>query len=229
VTEGQARLLVNLTDYLDTGLFLDHRKVRMHIGDSTRGSRFLNLFCYTGAATVHAALGGARYTTSVDLSATYLDWARKNFAANGLSEQRHRLERADALTWLEENEQKFDLIFVDPPTFSNSKRTDADFDIQRDHIRLLEACADHLTDTGLIIFSNNRHKFELASELQGTFKIEDRTAWSRDPDFERARHKRHCWFLQAVLPRPQRRSRPTLARKPATPWANAVVRKTQTQ
>lgn len=227
VNEGQARLLVNLTDYLDTGLFLDHRKVRMHIATLARGSRFLNLFCYTGAATVHAALGGARFSTSVDLSGTYLDWARKNFAANGLSEQRHRLERADVMSWLEQNDQTFDLIFVDPPTYSNSKSIDADFDIQRDHVRVLKTCAQHLTDDGVLIFSNNSHKFELAPELHGTFKIEDRTAWSREPDFERARHRRHCWFMRPVLPRTQQRARPARTTKPASPWAGAAVRQPQ--
>ncbi len=126
VTEGAARLWVNLHDYLDTGLFLDHRPTRMLIGELARGRHFLNLFCYTGAATVHAALGGAASTTSLDLSATYLDWAGRNLALNGIAQggpwQAHKLVRADGREWVKTQRRKFDLIFLDPPTFSASKR-----------------------------------------------------------------------------------------------------------
>ena len=136
IEEAGAKLLVNLTDYLDTGLFLDHRPLRLRLRQEAQGKRFLNLFCYTGAATVQAAVGGARSTTSVDLSRTYLDWARRNLALNGFSE-RHRLEQGDVLHWLENDRGEYDLIFVDPPTFSNSKRMEEDFDVQRDHIMLM--------------------------------------------------------------------------------------------
>jgi 23S rRNA (guanine2445-N2)-methyltransferase / 23S rRNA (guanine2069-N7)-methyltransferase len=132
VNEGGVKLLVNLTDYLDTGLFLDHRPMRMRIQREAAGKRFLNLFCYTATATVHAAKGGARSTTSVDLSKTYLDWARRNLSLNGFSE-RNRLEQSDVMAWLEGNRDSYDLIFIDPPTFSNSKRMEGVFDVQRDH------------------------------------------------------------------------------------------------
>ncbi|TVP92988.1 MAG: bifunctional 23S rRNA (guanine(2069)-N(7))-methyltransferase RlmK/23S rRNA (guanine(2445)-N(2))-methyltransferase RlmL, partial [Pseudomonadaceae bacterium] len=135
VQEGAVKLLVNLTDYLDTGLFLDHRPMRLRIAAEASGKRLLNLFCYTASVTVHAAMGGARRTTSVDLSNTYLDWARRNLALNGLSDL-HQLVRADVMQWLGENRDEFDLIFIDPPTFSNSKRMDDVFDVQRDHVTL---------------------------------------------------------------------------------------------
>lgn len=121
VNEGGVKLLVNLTDYLDTGLFLDHRPMRMRIQREAEGKRFLNLFCYTATASVHAAKGGARSTTSVDLSKTYLDWARRNLALNGFSE-RNRLEQGDVMAWLQNATDSYDMIFIDPPTFSNSKR-----------------------------------------------------------------------------------------------------------
>src|SRR5690606_9028004 len=120
VREGSVRLQVNLFDYLDTGLFLDHRPLRLRIADEARDTRFLNLFGYTGAATVHAAAGGARNTTTVDLSATYLQWCADNLAANGLGGARHKLVQADAVQWLEAETAQYDLIFCDPPTFSNS-------------------------------------------------------------------------------------------------------------
>src|SRR5690606_9942629 len=131
VGEEGCRFYVNLRDYLDTGLFLDHRPVRRWIQQNAKGLRFLNLFCYTGAATVHAAKGGARRTTSVDLSGTYINWARRNLTLNGFSEQQHQFIQADCMQWLEESRDRFDLIFLDPPTFSNSKRTDNVLDIQR--------------------------------------------------------------------------------------------------
>ncbi len=139
VMEGRARLLVNLHDYLDTGLFLDHRPLRLRIAREARGKDFLNLVCYTGAATVHAALGGARSTTSVDMSRTYLGWLRKNLANNGLGESGHRLEQADCLGWLQDCDDDYDLVLLDPPSFSNSKRMHASFDVQRDHADLVRA------------------------------------------------------------------------------------------
>ncbi len=137
VQEYNAKLLVNLTDYLDTGLFLDHRIARRMLGEMSRGKDFLNLFCYTGTATVHAGLGGAKSTTSVDMSRTYLEWAEKNLQANQLTGRQHRLMQADCLNWLANADEQFDLIFIDPPTFSNSKRMDGTFDVQRDHVQLI--------------------------------------------------------------------------------------------
>ena len=141
VTEDGLTYVVNLTDYLDTGLFLDQRLTRRLIRQEAGGRRFLNLFAYTGAATVSAVAGGASASTTVDLSATYLDWARRNLQANGIEEgTAHRLIRADALEWVGIDDGQYDLILLDPPTFSNSKRMDrASFDVQRDHADLIRA------------------------------------------------------------------------------------------
>jgi 23S rRNA (guanine2445-N2)-methyltransferase / 23S rRNA (guanine2069-N7)-methyltransferase len=196
VREGDARLLVNLSDYLDTGLFLDHRPVRRKIFEIAQGKRFLNLFCYTATASVQAALGGAKTTTSVDMSHTYLDWARRNFAVNGLSEARNHLLQADCRTWLAECKQEFDLILLDPPTFSNSKRMDDTLDIQRDHIDLIHQSIRLLAPGGLLIFSNNRKRFELDPVLSEIFAVEEVSRWSLDPDFERSPDIHQCWFIR---------------------------------
>jgi 23S rRNA (guanine2445-N2)-methyltransferase / 23S rRNA (guanine2069-N7)-methyltransferase len=196
VREGDARLFINLTDYLDTGLFLDHRPVRLKIAELAHGKRFLNLFCYTATASIHAALGGATSTTSVDLSHTYLEWAKRNFALNGLSEARNHLVQTDCLKWLRECRQRFDLILLDPPTFSNSKRTDDTLDIQRDHIDLINDAMEVLSSDGLLIFSNNKRKFQLDPQVVERYEVEDQTRWSLDPDFERSTHIHQCWFIK---------------------------------
>jgi 23S rRNA (guanine2445-N2)-methyltransferase / 23S rRNA (guanine2069-N7)-methyltransferase len=134
--------------------------MRARIRELARGKRFLNLFCYTGAATVYAAAGGATSTASVDLSGSYLEWAQRNLVLNGFASDAHRLVQADVLAWLAAERGEYDLIFVDPPTFSNSKRAD-DFDVQRDHVKLLLACAARLADGGLLLFSNNFRRFKL--------------------------------------------------------------------
>lgn len=196
VSEGRAKVLVNLFDYLDTGLFLDHRPVRLKIAELAQGKRFLNLFCYTAAASVQAGVGGARYTTSVDLSRTYLQWARRNLALNGLSESRHYTVQADCRQWLKDCEQQFDLILLDPPTFSNSKRMDDVLDVQRDHPALIRDAMRCLSSDGLLIFSNNRQHFRLDEGLHKDYKIEDRTRWSLDEDFAgRQRPIHRCWFI----------------------------------
>ncbi|BCQ38984.1 ribosomal RNA large subunit methyltransferase K/L [Erwinia rhapontici] len=138
VGEFNAKLWVNLTDYLDTGLFLDHRVARKMLGQMSKGKDFLNLFAYTGSASVHAGLGGARSTTTIDMSRTYLEWAERNMRLNGLSGRQHRLMQADCLSWLRDADEQFDLIFIDPPTFSNSKRMEESFDVQRDHLDLMK-------------------------------------------------------------------------------------------
>lgn len=196
VRENTARLLVNLNDYLDTGLFLDHRPVRRKIGEIAGGKRFLNLFCYTATASVHAALGGAKTTTSVDMSQTYLDWARRNFALNGLSEARNHCEQADCRKWLADCTQQFDLILLDPPTFSNSKRMDDTLDIQRDHADLIHQALRLLAPDGLLIFSTNRRRFQLDAVLSELFDVEDVSRWSLDPDFERSPNIHQCWFIR---------------------------------
>lgn len=195
VNEGGVKLLVNLTDYLDTGLFLDHRPMRMRIQREAAGKRFLNLFCYTATATVHAAKGGARSTTSVDLSKTYLDWARRNLALNGYSE-RNRLEQSDVMTWLEGNRDSYDLIFIDPPTFSNSKRMEGVFDVQRDHVQLLDLAMARLAPGGVLYFSNNFRKFQLDEHLMARYVVEEISAQTLDPDFARNNRIHRAWRLQ---------------------------------
>lgn len=195
VSEAGVKLLVNLTDYLDTGLFLDHRPMRVRIQREAAGKRFLNLFCYTATATVHAAKGGARSTTSVDLSRTYLDWARRNLALNGFSE-RNRLEQGDVMAWLEAERESYDLIFIDPPTFSNSKRMEGVFDVQRDHVQLLDLAMARLAPGGVLYFSNNFRKFQLDEHLSARYAVEEITAQTLDPDFARNNRIHRAWKLQ---------------------------------
>ncbi|MEE8057784.1 MAG: bifunctional 23S rRNA (guanine(2069)-N(7))-methyltransferase RlmK/23S rRNA (guanine(2445)-N(2))-methyltransferase RlmL [Pseudomonadales bacterium] len=196
VREGQAKILVNVKDYLDTGLFLDHRPLRLAIAEQAKGQRFLNLFCYTATASVQAALGGATFTDSVDLSSTYLEWAKKNMALNGFSDTQHRMIRADVITWLKTCENRYDLILLDPPTFSNSKKMDETLDIQRDHVALINATMKILSRDGLLIFSNNLRKFKLDGESLAAFSIENKTRWSIDKDFQRSKHIHQCWYIK---------------------------------
>lgn len=196
VREGAARLLVNLSDYLDTGLFLDHRPTRLLLGELAAGKRFLNLFAYSGAASVHAALGGAVSTLTVDMSQTYLDWAKKNLALNGFSGGGHRLERADCLDWLGRAKGEFDLIFLDPPTFSNSKRMEGTFDVQRDHVELLRKTAALLAQDGTLIFSNNNRKFKMDADALPELAIEDITRKTIPRDFERNPRIHNCWRIR---------------------------------
>lgn len=197
INEGRARLLVNLHDYLDTGLFLDHRPLRLRIGREAGGGDFLNLFCYTGSASVHAALGGAHSTTSVDMSNTYLNWLRKNLANNGLDETTNKLVRADCLRWLEQAARaSYDLILLDPPSFSNSSRMDDSFDVQRDHAQLVRLAMGVLRSGGRVYFSNNRRGFSLDTALQEEFLCEDITASTLDPDFQRNRKIHSCWSIR---------------------------------
>jgi 23S rRNA (guanine2445-N2)-methyltransferase / 23S rRNA (guanine2069-N7)-methyltransferase len=195
VRERGLELEVNLFDYLDTGLFLDHRLVRARLRELALGKRFLNLFCYTGSATVNAAAGGAATTTSVDLSATYLEWAGRNLARNGFAGSQHRLVQADSLAWLRAERGEYDLVFVDPPTFSNSKRAD-DFDVQRDHAGLLDACADRLAPGGLIVFSNNFRRFRLDPALQERYLVVDTTPRTIPPDFARDTRVHSCFEIR---------------------------------
>jgi 23S rRNA (guanine2445-N2)-methyltransferase / 23S rRNA (guanine2069-N7)-methyltransferase len=205
VHEGAARLKVNLFDYLDTGLFLDHRPLRMRIAEEADGKRFLNLFCYTGAATVQAAVGGAVTTTSVDLSATYLEWLADNLRGNtyqgrAIGGTRHRIAQADALAWVEADHGEYDLIFCDPPTFSNSKRA-ADFDVQRDHVRLLRAAVARLSRDGMLYFSNNYRRFRIDEAAVSAFAaVEEITAATIPPDFARNPRIHRCWRLQRGVP-----------------------------
>jgi 23S rRNA (guanine2445-N2)-methyltransferase / 23S rRNA (guanine2069-N7)-methyltransferase len=196
VNEGGVKLLVNLTDYLDTGLFLDHRPMRLRIQREAAGKRFLNLFCYTATATVHAAKGGARSTTSVDLSKTYLDWARRNLSLNGFSDKQ-RLQQGDVMAWLEEDRGEYDLIFIDPPTFSNSKRMEGVFDVQRDHVHLLDLAMARLAPGGVLYFSNNFRKFQLDEALGARYQVSEISAETIDPDFARNGKIHRAWRLTA--------------------------------
>ena len=198
VREGSARLRVNLTEYLDTGLFLDHRPIRRRIGKDAKGKRFLNLFCYTGVASVQAALGGATATTSVDLSTTYLEWASQNLVLNAMVGSKHRLVQADAMTWLETDRGQYELIFCDPPTFSNSKRAE-DFDSQRDHVRLLRAAIARLTPDGLLLFSNNNRRFKLDESAVAEFAVASETSGETlDQDFARNPRIHRAWELRRL-------------------------------
>ncbi|WP_010223329.1 bifunctional 23S rRNA (guanine(2069)-N(7))-methyltransferase RlmK/23S rRNA (guanine(2445)-N(2))-methyltransferase RlmL [Pseudomonas donghuensis] len=196
VREGGVKLLVNLTDYLDTGLFLDHRPMRLRIQREAAGKRFLNLFCYTATASVHAAKGGARSTTSVDLSKTYLDWARRNLSLNGFSDK-NRLEQGDVMAWLQACRDEYELIFIDPPTFSNSKRMEGVFDVQRDHVELLDLAVARLAPGGVLYFSNNFRKFQLDENLAERYAVEEISAQTLDPDFARNSKIHRAWKIQA--------------------------------
>jgi len=196
VREGPCRFLVNFTDYLDTGLFLDHRPTRLMIGQLARGQRFLNLFGYTATATVHAALGGASATTTVDMSRTYLDWAERNFSLNGLDATRHQLLRADVVRWLDEPcTDRFGLIFLDPPTFSRSKRMEGALDTQRDHVTLIRKTVELLAPDGVLIFSTNYQRFKLDREALADLNVEDITRRTIPKDFERNPKIHQCFQI----------------------------------
>jgi 23S rRNA (guanine2445-N2)-methyltransferase / 23S rRNA (guanine2069-N7)-methyltransferase len=195
VSEYGCRFLVNLTDYLDTGLFLDHRLIRGKIRDLARGKRFLNLFSYTGAASVYAAKGGAKSTTSVDISKVYSDWAKSNMALNGFSAKKHQFIAADCLEWVKSEKNAYDLILLDPPTFSNSKKMRRTFDVQRDHVPLIHQVTRLLAPDGLLIFSTNYRRFKLDQEALSHLHVEDWTARTIPPDFRRRANIHHCWKI----------------------------------
>ena len=188
VHEGGLKFWVNFRDYLDTGLFLDHRIMRSMLRAWAKDKDFLNLFCYTGSATVYAAAGGARSSVSIDLSNTYLDWAHENLLLNGFRSNAHELHRADCLEWLMDQAAggpRFDLIFVDPPTFSNSKRMDGVLDVQRDHVGMITRSAELLRPGGRLVFSTNYSRFKLDADALSDFAIEDIGAATIPKDFER--------------------------------------------
>lgn len=196
VCEGEATFLVNLNDYLDTGLFLDHRPLRLRIGREAKGKDFLNLFCYTGAATIHAALGEAHSTTSVDLSNTYLNWLNNNLALNNLQSGRHTVIREECQSWLRRTRTRYDLVLLDPPSFSNSRAMSDSFDVQRDHGDLVRSTMAVLRQKGLLYFSNNRRGFTLDPSLPEEFQCEDITASTLPPDFQRNRKIHCCWAIR---------------------------------
>lgn len=196
VDEYGARLLVNFTDYLDTGIFLDHRPVRRRLQELCRDKHFLNLFCYTGSATVHAALGGARSSVSVDLNPRYLAWAEANLSLNGYSTAQHQLVQSDVGEWLARGGEQFDVIFMDAPTFSNSKRTPNVLDIQRDQEVLVRNAMRHLSRDGLLLFSNNYRRFSLDASIERDFDVRDISASTIPQDFARNQKIHRCWEIR---------------------------------
>jgi len=197
--EAALRLWVNFDDYLDTGLFLDHRITRERLGAAARGRRFLNLFCYTATATVHAAAGGARASTSVDMSRTYLQWARRNLDLNGLAREPHDLIQADCRQWLEDAvaaRERYDLIFLDPPTFSNSKRMQGVLDVSRDHSTLIELCTRLLDGDGLLVFSTNAQRFKLDESISERHAVTDISRATIALDYERNPRIHRCFEIR---------------------------------
>jgi 23S rRNA (guanine2445-N2)-methyltransferase / 23S rRNA (guanine2069-N7)-methyltransferase len=198
VHEGGLRFLVNLADYLDTGLFLDHRSTRALIRGLASGGRFLNLFAYTGTASVYAAAGGAAATTTVDMSSVYLDWARRNMTLNGFAEGRaHRFVRADCLAWLATpHPERYHAIFLDPPTFSNSKRMGENtFEVQRDHVALISVAAQLLARGGVLLFSNNFRHFKMHRNALSDLIIDDISHTTLPLDFHRNPKIHSCWRI----------------------------------
>lgn len=176
--EHGAYLYVNFTDYLDTGLFIDHRNMRQIVANASRAKRVLNLFAYTCTASVHAAMAGARSVTSVDLSANYLDWGKQNFALNGLvldaeyeGGPKYQFIASDVFEWIKEHTEQYDVIFIDPPTFSNSKKFKGTFDVQRDHVALINRAMNRLSADGVLYFSNNYTRFELDESLNARYDV----------------------------------------------------------
>ncbi|MFO7780793.1 MAG: bifunctional 23S rRNA (guanine(2069)-N(7))-methyltransferase RlmK/23S rRNA (guanine(2445)-N(2))-methyltransferase RlmL, partial [Spirochaetia bacterium] len=186
---------VNFTDYLDVGLFLDHRLVRRRIRERAEGVRFLNLFAYTCAATVHAAAGGASRTVSVDTSHTYLEWGKRNLGLNGIVGPAHEIVRSDSLTFLRRSRDEYDLMLIDPPSFSNSKSRDADLDVQRDHVELCRAALSRLAPGGSIFFSANLRSFSLSDEVREMAEVTDLSEETLPPDFARSARRRHAYLL----------------------------------
>ncbi|MCI5221742.1 MAG: bifunctional 23S rRNA (guanine(2069)-N(7))-methyltransferase RlmK/23S rRNA (guanine(2445)-N(2))-methyltransferase RlmL, partial [Candidatus Electrothrix sp. AR4] len=196
VHEGGSRFLVNFTDYLDTGLFLDHRKTRRMLADFTDGRTFLNLFGYTGSASVYAAVGGATSTRTVDLSEKYLIRAQANLSLNGFGGPLHRFIEADCMEWLRSCRERYGVIFVDPPTFANARHKKLVFDIQQDHIELLRLAMGCLTHDGVLIFSTNSRKFNLDTLLEQEFAVREISEQTLPKDFQGRKNIHRCWRLQ---------------------------------
>ncbi len=198
VNEGNMKFIVNLSDYLDCGLFLDHRKTRQIVKKQASGNHVLNLFAYTGSVSVAAALGNAKSVTTVDMSNTYLNWAEENFKLNDISLKDHEFIRADIMEWLPKmstKSKKYDFIFIDPPSFSNSKKMLDSFDLQKDYVNILKYCEKMLSKNGKILFSCNLRTFKFAKELfNEKFIIEDITKKTLPQDF-RNEKIHYAWLL----------------------------------
>jgi 23S rRNA (cytosine1962-C5)-methyltransferase len=205
VREQGLEFWVNLRDFLDTGLFMDHRKTRKWVREASKGKDFLNLFAYTGSFTVYAAAGGAKTTTTVDLSNTYLEWAQENLVLNGLWRPEHLLIRADVLQWLKDaanKKERFDVIVCDPPSFSTSKKMTGTLNVQRDHVRIIEACKALLRPRGTLFFSTNYTGFQLEETKFKDFPHEELTPRSLPEDFH-VKTIHRCWRFQATPQVPQ--------------------------
>jgi 23S rRNA (guanine2445-N2)-methyltransferase / 23S rRNA (guanine2069-N7)-methyltransferase len=199
VEEGGLKFEVNFDDYLDTGIFLDHRLTRARLREAAAGKRVLNLFAYTCTVSVCAAAGGASGTVSVDLSNTYLDWAQRNFRLNGFGSASNQLVQADCRKWLESAAQapaRYELVFLDPPTFSNSKKMEGVLDIRRDHPLLIDACARVLAPEGLLVFSTNAQKFKLDEGVTARYDVRDISAETLPVDFARNPRIHRCYEIR---------------------------------
>lgn len=203
VSEGGARFWVNLFDYLDTGLFLDSRIIRANINAMVSGKRFLNLFCYTATATVQAVLGGASASCSIDMSKTYLDWASRNFKLNKIASDQHGLLHADCLTWLAQQAERpqgqrdtFDVILLDPPTLSRSKRMEDTLDVQRDHVGMIKNAMALLAEDGVLLFVTNFRKFKLDEKSLFRFSIKNISGKTLPQDFARNKKIHQCWEIR---------------------------------
>lgn len=199
VRENGLDFLVNLVDYTDTGLFLDHRRTREMVFESAAGMKVLNLFAYTGSFSVYAAAGGASEVDTVDLSSNYLKWAQQNMERNGLEGGKSRFIRSDAAAFLKEageNKKRYDIIILDPPTFSNSRKMDGTFDIQRDYVSMINRCSSLLEREGVIFFSTNYKKFHFDPGRLHTVKARDITSLTIDVDFSKKRKPHRCWVLE---------------------------------
>lgn len=193
----RAYFFVNFSDYLDTGLFLDHRSIRKIIAENSRGKNVLNLFAYTCTASVHAGLGGAKSVTSVDLSQNYLDWGKKNFALNGLPDlPNYEFIAQDIFEWIKDNTAQYDVIFIDPPTFSNSKKFQGTFDVQRDHVALINRAMNRLTSEGVLYFSNNFTKFVLDDEITQRYHVEALTRHTIGFDYDLKKPIHQSWAIR---------------------------------
>jgi 23S rRNA G2069 N7-methylase RlmK/C1962 C5-methylase RlmI len=195
INEHGRKYLVDLEQYLDTGLFLDHRWLRNHVQAVSQGKKVLNLFSYTGAISVAAAQGGAASVVSVDTSKTYQKWAEDNFALNALRSAKHQFVRTDVMKYLSSTHDTFDLIIADPPTFSNSHSRDEDWDVQKDHAELINLCMKMLSKNGILYFSNNFKKFVLDTDIKEKYNVKNITSQSFDPDFKGS-GIHHCFEIK---------------------------------
>jgi 23S rRNA (guanine2445-N2)-methyltransferase / 23S rRNA (guanine2069-N7)-methyltransferase len=195
IRESNFSFFVNFTDYLDIGIFLDHRLTRAYVREVASGKRFLNLFGYTGTASVYAAGGGALSTVTVDTSNSYLSWARMNFRLNGLNEKNNILVRDDCMSFLERDKSRYGLVLCDAPTFSNTKKEERIFSVQHDYTRLIGLAASRLEKGGVLLFSTNFRKFKLDTGNLPGLVIKDITIRTIPPDFSRNKKAHYCFLI----------------------------------